>query len=148
MEGTWQHLGTFSDAVDCPKVDLRAGDPEEDMKFMGRKPECASFDCNVCGFGKEGAIPFCKVLGTSKQPVKWTRYEDLERPGKTTLTTNWLRGRASSATFERTSRSTAGASRKDQVADKLGSACERLRTATSSSRRTSSKSILTNPKPS
>ena len=40
-------MGTFSDAVACPKEDLRAGDSEEDSVVMGRKPECASFDCNV-----------------------------------------------------------------------------------------------------
>eukprot|EP00903_Cladosiphon_okamuranus_P008202 g7897.t1 len=84
-KGHWRHLGTFSDALACPKVDLRAGDPEEDSEVMGRKPECASSDCNVCGFGKEGGIPFCKVLETSKQLVKWKHYGDLERPGKTTL---------------------------------------------------------------
>ena len=78
-------MGTFSEAIACPKVDLRARDPHEDMKFMGRKPECASFDCNVCGFDKEGGIPFRKVLETSEQTVEWTRYEDLERPGDTPL---------------------------------------------------------------
>ena len=84
-KGHFQHLGTFSEAIACPKVDLRAGDPHEDMKFMGRKPACASFNCNDCGFGKDGGIPFCKVLETSEQTVEWTRYEDLERPGNTPL---------------------------------------------------------------
>eukprot|EP00903_Cladosiphon_okamuranus_P012902 g12046.t1 len=84
-KGHWRHLGTFSDALACPKVDLLAGDPEKDSEFMGRKPECASSDCNVCGFGQERGIPFCKALETSKQLVKWKHYGDLERPGKTPL---------------------------------------------------------------
>eukprot|EP00904_Undaria_pinnatifida_P010123 jgi/Undpi1/6240/HiC_scaffold_20.g08724.m1 len=83
--GHWRHLGTLSDVLACPKVDLRAGDPKEDSAVMGRKPECASFNSNVCGFGKERGIPFCNVLETSKQLVKWKRYGDLEGPGKTTL---------------------------------------------------------------
>ena len=78
-------MGTFSDAVACPKVDLRAGDPEEEHGFVGRKPERASSQCNVCSFRKEGGIPYCKALETSEQQMKWTRYEDLERPGKKTL---------------------------------------------------------------
>ena len=80
-KGHWQHLGTFSDAVACPKVNLRAGDPDDEHGFIGRKPECASSECNVCGFGKDRGIPYCKALETSEQQVRWTRYEDLERPG-------------------------------------------------------------------
>ena len=41
--------------------------------------------CSVCGFGKEGGIPFCKVLETLNQKVTWTSYEDLERVEKKTL---------------------------------------------------------------
>ena len=76
-KGMWDHLGTFSEALACPKVDLREGDPEDDAGFMGRKPACSSMDCMLCGFGKEGGIPTCKALETSEQLVKWTRYEDL-----------------------------------------------------------------------
>lgn len=81
----WEHLGTFSDVIACPKVDLRAGDPHDEHGFMGRKPACSSFDCQFCGFGKQGGIPTCKALETSPQLVKWTRYEDVERPGKNKL---------------------------------------------------------------
>ena len=80
-----EHLGTFSEALTCPKVDLREKDPEEEVGFMGRKPECSSLDCVLCGFGKEGGILTCKAVETSEQLVNWTRYEDLERPGKKPL---------------------------------------------------------------
>ena len=52
---------------------------------MGRNPQCSSMDCALCGFGKEGGIPTCKALETSEQLIKWTRYDDLERPGKKSL---------------------------------------------------------------
>ena len=67
----WEHLGTFSEALAYPKVDLREGDPDDDVGFMGRKPACSSMDCMLCGFGKEGGIPTCKALETSEQLVKW-----------------------------------------------------------------------------
>ena len=74
-------MGTFSDAVACPKVNLRAGDPDDEHGFIGLKPECASSECNVCGFGKDGGIPYCKALETSEPQVRWTSCENLERPG-------------------------------------------------------------------
>lgn len=49
---TWKHLGTFSDAIACPKVDLRAADPKGD-EWMGRRPECNAFDCEKCGFSSK-----------------------------------------------------------------------------------------------
>lgn len=66
----WRHLSSFSDAVACPKVDLRAGDSEDDVGFWGRKPECSSFDCSECGFGKAGGIPLCKRLEESVKEVE------------------------------------------------------------------------------
>ncbi|CAB1110583.1 unnamed protein product [Ectocarpus sp. CCAP 1310/34] len=53
---TWKHLGTFSDAIACPKVNLRAADPGGDG-WMGRKPECNALDCAKCGFGGAKAFP-------------------------------------------------------------------------------------------
>ena len=84
----WEHLGTFSEALACPKVDLREADPEDEVGFMRRKPTCSSMDCMLCGFGKEGGIPTCKALERSEQLVKWTRYED-----GTSITTQPCRGR-------------------------------------------------------
>ncbi|CAM9845623.1 unnamed protein product, partial [Pylaiella littoralis] len=50
------HLDTFSDAVACPKVDLRAGDPKYDV-FNWRKPESSAFLCAECGFGGPKRTP-------------------------------------------------------------------------------------------
>lgn len=81
----WSNRGSFSEAIACPKVDLRPGDPDATGGFMGRKLECGFSDCEVCGFGREGGIPTCKALEESQQLVEWTRYEDLEREGKKPL---------------------------------------------------------------
>lgn len=78
----WTHLGTFSEALTCAKVDLRGGDFHDEHGFMGRKPDCSSFDCTECGFGRHGGIPTCKVLETSDQRVVWKRYEDVWKLGK------------------------------------------------------------------
>ncbi|CAB1112097.1 unnamed protein product [Ectocarpus sp. CCAP 1310/34] len=81
----WSNLGSFSETIASPKVDLRAGDPDATGEFMGRKPECGSSDCEVCGFGREGGLPTCKALEESQQLVEWTRYGDLDREGKKPL---------------------------------------------------------------
>lgn len=73
----WKHLGTFSDAIACPKVDLRAVDPKDDIGFMGRKPECTAFECAKCGFGGADGIPFCSKLESSEQMVVWKMFEDV-----------------------------------------------------------------------
>ncbi|CAB1097274.1 unnamed protein product [Ectocarpus sp. CCAP 1310/34] len=65
---TWKHMGTFSDAIACPKVNLRAADPEGDS-WMGRKPECNALDCAMCGLGGTDDIPICSKLETSEQTV-------------------------------------------------------------------------------
>ncbi|CAB1101276.1 unnamed protein product [Ectocarpus sp. CCAP 1310/34] len=80
-KGMWKHLGKFSEALAYPKVDLREGDPEDEVGFMA----CSAMECTLCGFGKEGGIPTSKALETSQQVVKCTRYEDVERPGKKPL---------------------------------------------------------------
>lgn len=66
----WAHLGTFSDAIACPKVNFRAGDPQDKFGFMGRKPACSFSDCTLCGFGKQRGMPTSKALETSEQLVK------------------------------------------------------------------------------
>ncbi|CAB1110387.1 unnamed protein product [Ectocarpus sp. CCAP 1310/34] len=73
---TWKHMGTFSDAIACPKVNLRAADPEGDS-WMGRKPECNALDCAMCGFGGTDGIPICSKLETSEQTVVWKMFEDV-----------------------------------------------------------------------
>ena len=73
----WRHLGSFCDAVACPKVDLRADDPEDGVGFWGRKPECSSFGCSECGFGKAGGIPLCKRLEESVKEVEWNVFKDV-----------------------------------------------------------------------
>ncbi|CAB1103201.1 unnamed protein product [Ectocarpus sp. CCAP 1310/34] len=74
---TWKHLGTFSDAIACPKVNLRAEDPEDNVGFMGRKPECSAFKCKECGFGGAKGIPTCTRLETSQKTVEWKEFEDV-----------------------------------------------------------------------
>ncbi|CAB1114187.1 unnamed protein product [Ectocarpus sp. CCAP 1310/34] len=73
---TWKHLGTFSDAISCPKVDLQAVNPEGDG-WMGRKPECNALDCAKCGFGGADGIPICSKLENSEQTVVWKMFEDV-----------------------------------------------------------------------
>ncbi|CAN0279996.1 unnamed protein product [Ectocarpus sp. 6 AP-2014] len=73
---TWKHLGTFSDAIACPKVNLRVADPEGDG-WMGRKPECNALDCAKCGFGGADGIPICSKLENSEQTVVWKMFEDV-----------------------------------------------------------------------
>ncbi|CAB1115158.1 unnamed protein product [Ectocarpus sp. CCAP 1310/34] len=73
---TWKHMGTFSDAIACPKVNLRAADLEGDS-WMGRKPECNALDCAMCGLGGTDGIPICSKLETSEQTVVWKMFEDV-----------------------------------------------------------------------
>ena len=78
----WTHLGTFSDALLCPKTDLRRGDPHDKHGFMGRAPACVSSACSTCGFGRDGGIPTCKAVEQSDQLVRWKCFEDSETEGK------------------------------------------------------------------
>lgn len=73
----WKHLGTSSDALACPKVDLLAADPEDDVGFMGRKPECTALECSSCGFGGAEGIPVCSRLKKSEQKVWWKVFVDV-----------------------------------------------------------------------
>ena len=73
----WKHLGTFSDAVACPKVNLRAKDPEDNVGFMGREPECSALKCKEYGFGGAKGIPTCTRLETSQEKVQWKVFEDM-----------------------------------------------------------------------
>ena len=74
----WRHLGSFSDAIACPKVDLRADDPEDDVGFWGASRSAArSAACSECGFGKAGGIPLCKRLEESVKEVEWNVFKDV-----------------------------------------------------------------------
>ncbi|CAB1115972.1 unnamed protein product [Ectocarpus sp. CCAP 1310/34] len=73
---TWKHVGTFSDAIARPKVNLRAAGPEGNS-WMGRKPECNALGCAMCGLGGTDGIPICSKLETSEQTVVWKMFEDV-----------------------------------------------------------------------
>ena len=73
----WKHLRTFSDAVACPKVNLRAKDPEDNVGLMGRKPECRALECKECGSEGVKGIPICTRLETSQEQVQWKVFEDM-----------------------------------------------------------------------
>lgn len=85
MEGAVDALGDFLRRHRVPKGSLREGGPYDEHGFMGRKPACSSFDCECCGFQKQGCTPACKALDTSDQLVTWTRYAEVERTGKKSL---------------------------------------------------------------
>ena len=74
---TWKHLGTFSDAIACQKVNLREGDPKDDVGYLHWKPECCAFTCKECGFGGPGGIPNCERLENSEKEVQWKVFEDV-----------------------------------------------------------------------
>lgn len=76
----FEHLGTFSEALCCAKVDWRAGDLDG-AEFWGRKAKCVSGECGECRFGKQGGIPLCSVLNAATDTVKWTHYEDVTTAG-------------------------------------------------------------------
>ena len=52
---------------------------------MGRKSACGYSNCGFREFGRAIGIPTCKVLTTSDQLAKWTRYEDLTRSARKLL---------------------------------------------------------------
>ena len=53
LRETWIHLGTFSDVIACPKVNMRAADPEGD-EWMGRRPECNALTAKSADFQWRG----------------------------------------------------------------------------------------------
>lgn len=153
----WQHLGTFHDAVVCPKVDLRAGDLQDDVGFMGRKPECNAFDGGECGFEGPGGILICTRLERSLEEVRWKVSEDvITKPASTDgkakakdLHNQTNPNSASSATSGPRSRRTASGTRLTiRLQSTEDTATEvvwrRLKMSALSSKRTSPRSTPTN----
>lgn len=81
-EAAWCNLSTFSEAIACPKVNLREGDLDDDAIWLGRKPRCTSTECRLGGFGTAGGILTCSRLENSMQEVEWKISEDVRTRGE------------------------------------------------------------------